>query len=183
MSLSPHPATQPPTPFERPWYRQPLVWLVISFPLAAVIGGFFTLYLAIESDDGLVVDDYYKQGLAINADLGRDHRATELGLAADLQFTADGGLRLMMSSSNRNSVPMMLMRLRLSYPTRDDRDRVLVLTPAADGSYSAQVDELERGHWRLSLESEGGDWRLTGRALLPGPTQVSLKARPAPATR
>ena len=55
----------------RAWYREPLVWLLISFPLTAVIAGFFTLYLAIISSDGLVVDDYYHRGKEINKSLAR----------------------------------------------------------------------------------------------------------------
>ena len=35
----------------RPWYREPMVWLVISIPLAAVIGGLVTLGLAIRGGD------------------------------------------------------------------------------------------------------------------------------------
>jgi len=30
-----------------PWYREPLVWLVIFFPAIAVMGGLITIYLAI----------------------------------------------------------------------------------------------------------------------------------------
>ena len=62
---------------KKPWYAEPWVWLMISFPLAAVIGGMITIYLAVLTSDGLVVDDYYKRGKAINVDLARD-RAKEL---------------------------------------------------------------------------------------------------------
>ena len=56
----------------RPWYSHPYVWMVIAFPLAAVIAGFITLTLAIQSDTGLVVDDYYRKGQAINQIIERD---------------------------------------------------------------------------------------------------------------
>ena len=48
------------------WYREPIMWLVIAFPLTAVIVGFVSLALAIRSDDGMVEDDYYKQGMTIH---------------------------------------------------------------------------------------------------------------------
>ena len=51
---------------KKPWYREFYVWLVIFFPVLAIVAGFYTLKLAIESDDGLVEDDYYKQGIEIN---------------------------------------------------------------------------------------------------------------------
>jgi hypothetical protein len=45
-----------------PWYREPWVWLMIAFPMSAVIGGMITIYLAVTTSTGLVVDDYYKRG-------------------------------------------------------------------------------------------------------------------------
>ena len=41
----------------RPWYREPWPWVAIAIPLAAVIMGFTTLYLAVSNPDYLVVDD------------------------------------------------------------------------------------------------------------------------------
>ncbi len=40
----------------------------------AVIGGMTSLYLAVTTSDGLVVDDYYTRGKAINMDLAREGR-------------------------------------------------------------------------------------------------------------
>lgn len=41
----------------RPWYKEPWPWIIISIPLASVIMGFTTLYLAITNPDHLVVED------------------------------------------------------------------------------------------------------------------------------
>ncbi|MDH3789193.1 MAG: FixH family protein [Xanthomonadales bacterium] len=41
----------------KPWYREPWPWVAIAIPLAAVIMGMTTLYLAISNPDYLVVDD------------------------------------------------------------------------------------------------------------------------------
>ena len=40
-----------------PWYRYPWPWVAISIPAVAVVGGLFTLYLAITNPDPLVVDE------------------------------------------------------------------------------------------------------------------------------
>jgi len=40
----------------RPWYKEPWPWVIISIPLAAVIMGFITLYLALTRPDYLVVE-------------------------------------------------------------------------------------------------------------------------------
>ena len=40
-----------------------------------IVAGVYTTVLAFTSSDGLVADDYYKQGLAINKTLKREERA------------------------------------------------------------------------------------------------------------
>jgi hypothetical protein len=40
-----------------PWYRYAWPWVAIAIPAVAVIGGLFTLYLAISNPDPLVVDE------------------------------------------------------------------------------------------------------------------------------
>jgi hypothetical protein len=45
-----------------PWYRYPWPWVAIAIPAIAVMGGLFTLYLAISHPDPLVVaDDQYQE--------------------------------------------------------------------------------------------------------------------------
>ena len=47
-----HPVHDP-----RPWYRFPLVWMVISGPAAVVVAGFATLWIAIRMPDPVIADD------------------------------------------------------------------------------------------------------------------------------
>lgn len=173
---------------EPSWYRQFWPWFLIALPLTAVVAGFYTLYLAIISNDGLVADDYYKQGLAINTDLGRYQRARELGLWAEVellpvtagQAQAPAGqpveLRVRLHSSKVDSVPQMAMRLALVHPTQPDRDQKVDLLPAADGVYRARLTMPGKGYWHVNLESAGGEWRLTGRALLAEQPQLTLRS-------
>ena len=45
-----------------PWYRYPWPWVAIAIPAVAVIGGLFTLYLAVTHPDPVIVDsDEYQQ--------------------------------------------------------------------------------------------------------------------------
>ncbi len=49
-------------PQNRPWYREPWPWVIIAIPLAAVIMGITTLYLAVSNPDYLVIDEQkYKE--------------------------------------------------------------------------------------------------------------------------
>jgi len=160
------------------WFRQFWPWFLIAFPLTAVLAGFFTLYLAIISDTGLVEDDYYKRGLAINTDLGRYQRAAELGLWADIVFVRDAGgageVEVRLHSNKVDKVPELAMRLALIHPTQAERDQRIELTPSGDGLYRGQVAASAPGYWHINLESAGGEWRITGRAHLAEQQQVTL---------
>ncbi|MEM7764377.1 MAG: hypothetical protein AAF290_09870 [Pseudomonadota bacterium] len=35
----------------RPWYREPMVWLMLGIPAATVLGCLFTIYLAVTHPD------------------------------------------------------------------------------------------------------------------------------------
>ncbi len=69
-----------------PWWKFPLVWMVIAGPAAVVLAGFYTLWLAVRAPDPVVAQDYYRQGIEINKTLtdkklmpalaGRNHAAT-----------------------------------------------------------------------------------------------------------
>lgn len=66
----------------KPWFKYPLLWLVFFFPVAAVVAGLITLTIAIKTDDGVMVDNYYQKGKEINQVLARDKATTRMGLTA-----------------------------------------------------------------------------------------------------
>ena len=72
------------------WYREPLVWLVIMIPFAAVVMGAVMLTLAVSTFDGLVTDDYYQKGLQINRSLERDALAASYELTGEVALGAPG---------------------------------------------------------------------------------------------
>src|SRR5471032_1225537 len=100
----------------KPWYREPWPWLLMAGPGIVVIASFFTLWLAIKSDDGLVEDDYYKLGLAINQTLSRASRAEQLALGARAELGA-GSTRVRVTLTGTGVLPEKL-RLRLVHPTQ-----------------------------------------------------------------
>lgn len=69
-----------------PWWKFPYVWMIIAGPVAAVIVGFTMLFVALNSPDPVVAQDYYRRGIEINKTLadkklvpamvGRNHAAT-----------------------------------------------------------------------------------------------------------
>ena len=142
-----------------PWYREPWPWLLMAGPAIVVVAGFFTLGLAIQSADGLVADDYYKQGKAINMTLTRDARAQELGYRARVTMTAEGRVVLNFIAA---TPAVEKLRLILHHPTRAGFDREVLLARDADGSFTAAMPPIDASRWSMTLEDESRDWRLTG---------------------
>lgn len=154
----------------RPWYREALVWLLIAPPVAAMLGGFILLYFAISTHDGLVVDDYYQQGKAINNVLRRDELARAYGLHGDLQFRAD---QISLRLQGHAALPPSL-QLQLLHATREAQDVTLMLARAEDGSYRATLPALVPGRWHVQIV--GNDWRLTGALRWPQDKHVAFTA-------
>jgi len=70
-----------------PWWRYGHVWLVIAGPVAVVVAGFATAWIALRSPDPVLAEDYYQRGAALSkpqvsskalapAMQGRNHAAT-----------------------------------------------------------------------------------------------------------
>ena len=98
---------------ERPWYREPWPWILISGPAVVVVAGFVTLWLAVSSSDGLVAEDYYKQGLAINRVIEREEAAQKLGLTARI-VPIPGRLVVRLSGTPGAHPPALFVRLALT---------------------------------------------------------------------
>lgn len=144
----------------RPWYRQLWPWLIISVPALSLVLGIVLLVLALQSDDGLVVDDYYKQGLSINEMLDKKTHAAELGLRAQLTFSEDRKVvRVLVHGQSTQGAPLLL---RLVHPTRAGEDQNLTLHAQGGVMYEGTVAALSAGRWHVVLEDQGATWRLSG---------------------
>lgn len=93
MSVSPSPspghtdARNAPQQDSGPWWRHPLMWLVVGGPALVVVAGIVTAWIALSAPDPVVEPDYYRKGLEINRTLeqqralapaqqGRNHAVT-----------------------------------------------------------------------------------------------------------
>ena len=123
-------------------------------PAAAVVAGAVTFWLAVASADGLVADDYYKRGLAINAVLKREQEAARRGIEARVERER-GGIAVQL----KGAAPQALF-LRLAHATRAGNDLRLRLERGADGAYRAALPPLAAGRWRAVLDDPRGEWRI-----------------------
>jgi uncharacterized protein len=152
-----HPASS--SPVERAvcgrWYREPWPWLLMAGPLVVIIASLATAWLALKSDDGLVAQDYYKQGLAVNQRIKRTVPDPARQLGATIKVAADGGVRVRMeglAETPRN------LGLKLSHPATATHEAKVFLELGPEGDYVGALREPAPGRWIVTLESDA--WRL-----------------------
>jgi len=157
----------------RPWYRQAWPWFLISLPASAVVGGIITLMLAVTSPNALVVDDYYKEGLAINQEKQRLANADRMDMTGLLR--SDGKL-LTLSLTSQPAVSEPVLALSIIHSTRAELDRQLTLQRMPDGRYAAELAMLPTGNWYLRLQAGDASWQIRARINIDGPFQARLDA-------
>ena len=163
-----------------PWYRYRWPWLLMLGPFTVLVAAAITLWIAIRSNDGLVADDYYKQGLAINQLTSREKRAAELALKAELSLEEGGSRVQVLLSGNQSDLLPEMLRLDIIHPTRSGLDQSLLLhadpAPLMSSSeseaafrqalssvrYSAPLGSALIGRWHITLEDGRREWRLVG---------------------
>lgn len=162
----------------KPWYRQTWPWLLMAGPLAVAVAGVITIWLAVKTSDGLVEDDYYKQGLGVNQRIQRDRQAAALGLAADVMLGGDTRLLRVMVTAQPGVVMPPSLDLKITHPTRPGADQQVTLTQGGDGFYEGRLDAPISGRWRVTLEDMKDGWRLTGEWNLDAAPALRLAAAP-----
>lgn len=143
-------------PSPQPWYREPWPWILMSGPAIVIVAGIATAWIAFASSDGLVAEDYYRQGLAINQEIRREQQAIDRGIAASVDV-AGGRLRVRLAGAAPEAVVA-----RLVHATRAGLDQRVRLLPAGEGIYEAAIAPLPAGRWSVVLEDPRREWRVTG---------------------
>lgn len=149
-------------PFPRedtlPWYRQFWPWFLICLPASVVVASLYTMYLASSGADDLVVDDYYKDGLAINRQLEKKQRAETLGVNARLAFS-DARVTVQVTGP----ADVAELELLMSHPLEADRDFSVELERTGPGIYRGALAGEVAPRWHWTLQSTGPKaWRLDG---------------------
>jgi hypothetical protein len=128
-------------------------------PAVAVVAGLVTMYIAFTHADPLVVDQYYKEGLAINRVLERDHAAQARGLRATVVLNGDRTVVHVQMAGE--GLPAEL-RLHFIHLTRSGFDRELIARQIQPGMYQASARLPQAARWNVELEDAQRQWRLTG---------------------
>jgi len=161
-------AANPSTP-EQPipaWYKQFWPWFLMSFPAAAVIAGIITIIIATSNHDHVVVDDYYKKGLAINRVIDQQELAAAMGLTANVDYVPTTG-EVELKISAESIASLQSLSLSLVHTTRADLDQHVLLHKNQQGLFTTTIKDLQAGRWNLILEPADKQWRLDAHVVLP----------------
>ena len=146
----------------QPWYRHRWPWFLMAGPFVVVVAGTLTAYIAFKSNDGLVDDDYYRKGLAVNQVTEREQAALRLGVRGEVMLGDKGDQIRVVLQVPAGVVLPEILGLQLSHPTRAGVDRSLTLKHSGGGMYVARLSGGLSGRWLATLEDAGQTWRLTG---------------------
>ena len=141
-------------------------WLLFSLPFSAVIFGVFMVFTTTFYPDDLVVDNYYKDGMAINQRLTMDELAGQMRVTATLISLSEDEIMLEVSNATDSAI-----EVNLYHVTDRSLDRSFALIPESGSSYRAKgqnLDVLSReGIWYIELLGLDDAWRLRKRVHTP----------------
>lgn len=141
---------------DEPWYRQFWPWFLIALPGSVVVAGLVTVYIASRHADDLVVDNYYKDGLAINRQIEKRSTAEKLGIDIRL-LLLDQRVQARISGATASAVD-----LQFSHPLEADRDFSVTLQRTAPELYDAMLPAAVDINWHWRIDSMENSWRLDG---------------------
>jgi hypothetical protein len=158
----------------KPWWKEPMVWLIAGLPALAVVGGITTAIIASDNPDSLVNHDYQKVGMAVT-DTGRAalERAAALGLSAALGRD-EAGMTLRLTGPANAAPDRLQLEFRHSVATQ--QDRTVLFIRSADMEYKAPWQDLGAGKRLLTLEPKDRSWRLVGEWREPFSEETRLGA-------
>jgi len=154
-------------------WKNPFViaWLVILTIVLAV--NFFMVSMAIVTNPGLVVDDFYEQGKNMDKILAEQKRMEQLGwqLDIDLPILSEGKAQTVtLKVLDKDNQPMAVDSAILYYYRPSDRDldgeqALTAVEPA--GSYQTDFSLPLKGKWDLVMEiTKGDDVYNIGRSIM-----------------
>jgi hypothetical protein len=149
-----------------PWYRQFWPWFIIALPASAVVAGLYTLWIAMQTTDSLVVRSDDGMNVVTERNMAAEQEAIRLGLSAMLEINSDTGAVVVSIFSLPNVDFSTSLQLRMRHPTMASRDAVIELLQAipnssGDLTWAGHFIKPPVGRHYVTLSS-GNNWRLSG---------------------
>lgn len=158
------------TPQDNKWYRHGWVWFVLLIPFSAVLFGIFMIVAATQYPDDTVVDNYYKEGLAIN----KKFASINPGYSVNVYRSGQESKTMIF-----DFIPLVkgVVKLNVFHVANGTKDMSVVLSQDSDGTLVSHDSLLystfmQPGVWYLEFvvqdfESQEGTWRLNKRLVSP----------------
>lgn len=155
-----------------PWYRQFWPWFIIALPASAVVAGLYTLWLAGQTTDSLVIRADDGIDVVTERNTEAEQAALRLGIRAVVNIQSDTGAVVVMASAPADTRLAPSLRLQLRHPTIASRDAVIDLLAAIPGpngepTWAGHFQSPPAGRYYLFLSpsdmpASGDTWRLSG---------------------
>lgn len=150
----------------KPWYQHRWPWFIILLLGSAVTASLYTLYIASQGDDSLVIDREGGTNVVTERNIAAQAAAMDLGLSANMIVDVKTGAVSVVLTSGELAENPSTLDLWISHPTFADRDERTTMT-------TAMPDESGRLTWsgilldipvgkRYVVLSHGDAWRLNG---------------------
>jgi hypothetical protein len=148
----------------KPWYKQFWPWFLMSLPFSVVIAMIITLSIASQYSNPMVVDDYYKKGRGINAEVAKVEAAQALNISFDFQQRGQ-----QFELSYHSGAPQQLTALKIAFyhSTQAERDFTVTLSADANGVFRGELPNNASGKWTLTITPFDNSWRLSQQIMLP----------------
>lgn len=154
-------------------WKNPFViaWMVILVIVLAV--NFFMVSMAIVTNPGLVIDDYYEQGKRMDVILAEQKRMEKIGwqLNIDLPVMSEGKpVKVNLQVLDKENKPFDVETAVLYFYRPSDRNldgSVEMIATGEAGQYVQDFALPKKGKWDLIMEVTKGDIRFNlGRSIM-----------------
>ncbi|NRB38318.1 MAG: FixH family protein [Pseudomonadales bacterium] len=147
-----------------PWYKQFWPWFIFGLPGVVVIAALATVYLAVYNADSMVSDQYYKEGLAINAVVADLNHAKAMDLSAEINVDISIWQVQLSANTTMNDDHLIV---ELHHPADSDKDLQFTLFNAGNQIYRGTLSDVEMNRWYIDISPHGkegtdANWRLKG---------------------
>lgn len=158
---------------EKPWYKQFWPWFLMLIPFSVIIAMIITLTIASRyGDNPMVVDDYYKKGRGINAEVEKVQAAQALNIEFAFKQVDQ---RFELSYSSGAPEQFTALTVQFYHSTLSEKDFSMVLTADAQGIYRGELPVQDKGKWTITITPFDHSWRVSQQIQLPAYRILAIK--------
>lgn len=148
-----------------PWYRQFWPWFIIALPASAVVAGLYTLWIALQTGDSLVMRSDDGVNTVTERIIAAEQLAAQYGLLATVSIDSQtNAVSVSIGASDGTHIADTL-ELYMRHPTMASRDVQIILHRAMQ---DASGNPVWAGHFTQPLSdrmimtlSSQDSWRMT----------------------